>query len=149
MKKFYLIIIVFIVFILESRMSVFGVQPNFSAALAYYFGLRYGANKGLFWGAAIGIIGDSLAKNMIGPNLLGKAAVGFSAAFTSGTVFRWTPFTGMIYMFLLSALDGIITSSSLAIFSNMPVSVSNAVLTILVSSVLNSFLGIFMKPKDE
>ncbi len=149
MKKLYLIIIVFIAFILESRISVFGVQPNFSAALAYYFGLRYGANRGLFWGAAIGIIGDSLAGNMIGPNMLGKATAGFLAAFASGTVFRWTPFSGMIYIFLLSTLDGIIVASSLSIFSNMTISVSSAVLKILVSSVLNSFLGIFMKPKDE
>lgn len=149
MRKIYLIVIILVVFVLESRISVFGVQPNFSAALAYYFGLRYGENKGLFWGAFIGIIGDSLAENMIGPNLLGKATVGFLAAFISGSVFRWTPLSGMIYIFLLSILDGIIVFSSLAIFSNTPTSVSNAAFTILISSVLNSFLGIFLRPKDE
>lgn len=149
MKKVFFIFIIFIAFVLESRISVFGAQPNFSAAIAYYIGLRYGGNRGLLWGAGIGITGDILAENLIGPNLLGKAAIGFLAAFISGTVLRWTPLLGMIYIFLLSILDGIIVFSSLAIFSDAPTSFSNAAFITLISSVLNSFLGIFLKPKNE
>ncbi len=149
MRKVIFLGIIFLAFLLESRISVFGAPPNLTAALTYYFGLKNGEIKGMLFGSFIGLIGDSLSGSILGPNLLGKGLVGFFSAFMSGSFFRWTPLLGMIGIFSLTALDGIIVFLSKTIFENMPTSVPNAIFIVLMSAIMNSFLGIFMRPKNE
>ncbi|MEK7683758.1 MAG: hypothetical protein AAB379_02985, partial [Nitrospirota bacterium] len=83
MKKIILLLIIFSAFLLESRISIFGAQPDLAAAIAYYFGLKNGETKGLLFGSFIGLIGDSLSGGILGPNILGKGMVGFLSAFMS------------------------------------------------------------------
>ena len=83
MKKIILLLIIFSAFLLESRISIFGAQPDLAAAIAYYFGLKNGETKGLLFGSFIGLIGDSLSGGILGPNILGKGMVGFFSAFMS------------------------------------------------------------------
>lgn len=149
MKKLLFIFIILLAFLFESRVSVLGVSPNLTAAIVYYFGLKNGETKGILFGSLIGIIGDSLSGGILGPNLLGKGLVGFFASFMSGSFFRWTPLFGMIGMSVLTAFDGIIVFMSRAVFERMPTSISNAITIVLISSLLNSLLGIFLRPRNE
>lgn len=149
MKRIIFLGVIFLAFLLESRISVFGISPNLMAAIAYYFGLKNGEVKGMLFGSAIGLIGDSLSGNIIGPNLLGKGLVGFLSSFISGNFFRWTPFLGVIGIFSLTAIDGGTVFLSRTIFEQMPAPLSNAISTIFISAFLNSFLGMFIRPKND
>lgn len=150
MIKVLFILVIFLSFLLESRISIFGAQPNLTAAVVYYFGLKNGATKGLLFGAMIGIIGDGISGGILGPGMLGKGFVGFFSSFMSGgSFFRWTPLLGMIGIFFLTAFDGIIVFFSRAIFEHMPTSITSAISIALISAELNSFFGVFLKPKNE
>jgi rod shape-determining protein MreD len=149
MKKIILLLIIFSAFLLESRISIFGAQPDLAAAIAYYFGLRNGETKGLLFGSFIGLIGDSLSGGILGPNILGKGMVGFLSAFMSGSFFRWTPVLGVIGISLLTAINGIIVFLSKTLFEHMPTSIPSAMSIIFTAALINSLLGIFMRPQNE
>ena len=149
MKKIILLLIIFSAFLLESRISIFGAQPDLAAAIAYYFGLKNGETKGLLFGSFIGLIGDSLSGGILGPNILGKGMVGFLSAFMSGSFFRWTPVLGVIGISLLTAVNGIIVFLSKTLFEHMPTSIPSAMSIIFTAALINSLLGIFMRPQNE
>ena len=149
MKKIILLLIIFSAFLLESRISIFGAQPDLAAAIAYYFGLKNGETKGMLFGSFIGLIGDSLSGGILGPNILGKGMVGFLSAFMSGSFFRWTPVLGVIGISLLTAINGIIVFLSKTLFEHMPTSIPSAMSIIFTSALINSLLGIFMRPQNE
>lgn len=149
MKKIILLLIIFSAFLLESRISIFGAQPDLAAAIAYYFGLKNGETKGMLFGSFVGLIGDSLSGGILGPNILGKGMVGFFPAFMSGSFFRWTPVLGVIGISLLTALNGIIVFLSKTLFEHMPTSIPSAISIIFTAALINSLFGIFMRPQNE
>jgi rod shape-determining protein MreD len=149
MKKIILLLIIFSAFLLESRISIFGARPDLATAIAYYFGLKNGETKGLLFGSFIGLIGDSLSGGILGPNILGKGMVGFFSAFMSGSFFRWTPVLGVIGISLLTAVNGIIVFLSKTLFEHMPTSIPSAMSIIFTAALINSLLGVFMRPQNE
>ena len=149
MRKIILLLIIFLAFLLESRISIFGAQPDLAAAIAYYFGLKNGETKGMLFGSFIGLIGDSLSGGILGPNILGKGMVGFFSAFMSGSFFRWTPVLGVIGISLLTAVNGIIVFLSKILFEHMPTSIPSAMSIIFTAALINSLFGIFMRPQNE
>lgn len=149
MKKIILLLIILSAFLLESRISIFGTQPDLAAAIAYYFGLKNGETKGMLFGSFIGLIGDSLSGGILGPNILGKGMVGFFSAFMSGSFFRWTPVLGVIGISLLTVINGIIVFLSKTLFEHMPTSIPSAMSIIFTAALINSLLGIFMRPQNE
>ena len=149
MRKIILLLIIFSAFLLESRISIFGAQPDLAAAIAYYFGLKNGETKGMLFGSFIGLIGDSLSGGILGPNILGKGMVGFFSAFMSGSFFRWTPVLGVIGISLLTAVNGIIVFLSKTLFEHMPTSIPSAISIIFTAALINSLFGIFMRPQNE
>ncbi len=149
MRKVICICAIFLTFLLESRITVFGVAPDLAAALAYYFGLKNNEAKGMMFGSFIGLIGDTISGGIIGPNILGKGLVGFFSAFISGGFFKWTPLLGIIGLFFLTFLDGIIVFSTRTAFEYMPASITSGISIIFISSVVNSLFGAFMRPQNE
>ena len=149
MRKIILLLIIFSAFLLESRISIFGAQPDLAAAITYYFGLKNGETKGIVFGSFVGLIGDSLCVGILGPNILGKGMVGFFSAFMSGSFFRWTPVLGVIGISLLTALNGIIVFLSKTLFEHMPTSIPSAISIIFTASLINSLFGIFIRPQNE
>lgn len=149
MRKAVFLCIIFFAFLLQSHVSVFGAPPNLTAAIAYYFGLKNGETKGMLFGSFIGLVEDCLSGGIIGPNLLGKGLVGFFSSFMSGGFFRWTPLSGMIGIALLTSFDGIIVFISRTAFEHMPTSITKAIFIILISAIMNSLLGIFLRPKND
>ncbi len=149
MRKIILLLIIFSAFLLESRISIFGAQPDLAAAIAYYFGLKNGETKGMLFGSFVGLIGDSLSGGILGPNILGKGMVGFFSAFMSGSFFRWTPVLGVIGISLLTALNGIIVFLSKTLFEHMPTSIPSAISIIFTAALINSLFGIFIRPQNE
>lgn len=131
----------------QAKVNIFSVSPNITVIVAYYLGIRRGTTEGILFGSLIGIIEDSVGGTMLGPNLLAKGAVGFLSAFVSGTLFRWTPFLGVLSVFFLTAGDGIMRFLSRSVFDVMPGSLSLVVTTTVVQGLLNAGAGIFIKPK--
>jgi rod shape-determining protein MreD len=137
----------FIAFLLQAKISILSVAPNFTALLAYYGGIKYGQTKGVIIGLLIGAIEDSLSSPILGPNMLGKGLIGFSASFfISGGIFVWTPLLGMLGIALLTVIDNSAVFLSLSIFDRPPSNPSTALYMTVMQALLNSAAGMFIKP---
>jgi rod shape-determining protein MreD len=135
-------------FVIQAKVSLFGVSPDLTAVVAYYFGIRGGSTKGILGGSLVGIIEDSVEGIVLGPNLLGKGVVGFFSSFIAGSLFRWTPLLGMISLFVLTVIDGVLVVSSRSIFELAPSSMSRLALVLLGQGIINMFLGILIRPRN-
>ncbi|MGC2063880.1 MAG: rod shape-determining protein MreD [Thermodesulfovibrionales bacterium] len=148
MKYFAWLLIAFCAFLLQGRVSVLGVVPNLTVLLAFYAGIRYGANKGLLAGLLIGFVEDSLSNTLIGPNMLAKGLVGYVAAFfVTGGLFRWTPLLGIFSVSALTLAGNIVTVLSKTLFDKMPGSVASIVFISIMQALLNAPAGAFMRPE--
>ena len=148
MKSFFIFLGVMLAFLLQIKISILGVSPDLTAAVAYYFGITGGSTKGVLFGSLIGAIEDSVGGSILGPNLLGKGLVGFFSSFMSGSPLRWTPFLGIVSLAILTLMDGSIILLSRAIFDAMPTSLSSGILTLLGQGLFNGVIGIFIRPKN-
>lgn len=148
MKTVWLIAGVIAAFIIQSRVAVVGVAPALTAAAAYYFGITRGASKGILAGSFIGMIEDSIGGHILGPNLLGKGLVGFFSSLSSGSLFRWTPLLGMISIFVLTIVDGIIVLLARAIFETAPASFSHGAFALFLQALFNIVIGVLIRPKN-
>ncbi|MEW6001792.1 MAG: hypothetical protein AB1638_03975 [Nitrospirota bacterium] len=135
-------------FIVQGRLTFFDVSPNLTSVLAYYVGLRKGEVKSLFFGSFLGIVEDSLSAIVMGPNLLSKGLVGYSASFMSGSFFRWTPLLGIIGISVLTFMDSSVVLISRSIFDRMPISIGGAAFVTTIRCLVNAPFGIFLRPKD-
>lgn len=148
MKYLIASIVVFLAFLLQGKVSLLSVQPNLTAVLAYYAGITYGEHRGTAAGLLIGAIEDSLASPLLGPNMLSKGLVAFlSSFFISGGFFVWTPLLGILGICLLTLIDNSVVFFSLSIFDRLPASLSSAIFISVMQALLNSFAGIFIRPK--
>lgn len=140
--------IILLTLIIQGRLSLFDVTPNFTSVLAYYAGIREGGMRGLFLGSIIGTVEDSLSGTFLGPNLLSKGLVGYFSSFMSGSFFRWTPILGIIGISVLTVIDSTLVFMARSFFDRMPASVGAAILMIAIPPLINAPLGIFLRPKD-
>lgn len=148
MKAVWLTAAAALAFVMQTKISFFGVSPDLTAAVAYYIGIKGGAAKGIIFGSLIGLVEDSISGNLLGPNLLGKGIVGFSSSFNSGSLLRWTPLLGAISIFTLTVLDGFVILSSRGIFGSAPTSVSAGAFVLFIQGLINLPFGIFVKPEN-
>lgn len=142
-------VIIFLTFLIQGSVSIFGVTPNFAAVLACYVGIKKREVRGMFLGSLIGIIEDNLASPFLGPNLLSKGLIGYLSSFVYHRFFVWTPVLGMISISVLTVADGVVVLAARSIFDRMPVDLGAAAFVILIQSLLNAPFGIFLKPKNE
>jgi rod shape-determining protein MreD len=150
MRYVYWSLTLFLALIIQSRLSLLGVSPNLTVLLAYFAGIRYGKTKGLFIGALIGAIEDSVSSSLLGPHMLSKGIVGYAASFMiSGGFFRWTPVLGMILLSVLTLTDNAIGFISRTLFDKMPDALSTMFFISIMQSLLNAPAGIFLRPSDE
>lgn len=144
----YWLILIFLSFILQGRLSVIGVPLDLTTLLVYYAGTRYGQTKSLLLGGAIGALEDILSSTILGPNMLAKGIIGFSVPFfTSGGFFRWTPLLGIIAVSFFTLIDNTIVFLARSLFDTMPTAISNALFIAVMQSLLNAPAGIFIRPK--
>lgn len=148
MKLIYISSLILISLILQSKVAIFGVSPNLTALITYYYGISNGTTKGLLAGSFIGLLEDSAGGGIIGPNILGKGMVGFFSSFISIGLLRWTPYIGALAIFVLTAIDGLAVFISKTIFGTAPASLVRLAATILISGLLNSAAGAFARPKN-
>lgn len=148
MKLVGLLFGVALVFVIQMKVSFFGVSPDLTAVVAYYLGIKGGAVRGICLGSLIGTIEDSVGGIILGPNLLGKGLVGFCSSFMSGSLFRWTPLLGMFSLFVLTVSDGVVVALSRAIFESAPSSLTRWGLVVVAQGIFNLFIGIFIRPRN-
>ena len=135
--------------ILQGSISFFDISPNLTVILACYAGIRKREVKGMLIGSAIGIIEDSLSGAFLGPHLLSKGLIGYLSSLTYSRFFIWTPLLGIITMFVLTFIDGLIIFASRSVFDRMPASFLVALLMILIQSLVNAPFGLILRPKTE
>ncbi len=142
------IVIILFTFFIEERISIFHVAPNFTVLLVYYVGIRKGGTEGLFFGSIIGAIQDSISSAFLGPNLLSKGIVGYFSSFMSGSFFRWTPLLGAIGIGVLTIVDDTVVFATRSFFDRMPTGIKAAAFKIIIQSLINVPLGLFLRPKN-
>ncbi len=142
------IVIILFTFFIEERISIFHVAPNFTVLLVYYVGIRRGGTEGLFFGSIIGAIQDSISSAFLGPNLLSKGIVGYFSSFMSGSFFRWTPLLGAIGIGVLTIVDDTVVFATRSFFDRMPTGIKAAAFKIIIQSLINVPLGLFLRPKN-
>jgi rod shape-determining protein MreD len=140
--------IILLTFILQRRLSLFGVAPNLTFVLVYYAGIREGGFSGIILGSLVGSIEDSLSGAFFGPHFLSKGLVGYFSSFMSGSFFRWTPILGAIGIAALTIIDSAVVFASRSFFDSIPVSIGAAVLIIAIQTLFNAPLGILVRPKN-
>ena len=140
--------IILFTFFIEGRISILDVAPNFTALLVYYVGIRKGGTEGLFLGSIIGAIQDSISSAFLGTNLLSKGIVGYFSSFMSGSFFRWTPLLGAIGIGVLTIVDDTVVFATRSFFDRTPTSVKAAAFKIIIQSLINVPIGLFLRPKN-
>lgn len=113
-----------------------------------YVGITKGGTEGLFFGSIIGAIQDSISSAFLGPNLLSKGIVGYFSSFMSGSFFRWTPLLGAIGIGVLTIVDDTVVFATRSFFDRMPTGIKAAAFKIIIQSLINVPLGLFLRPKN-
>ena len=140
--------IIIFTFFIEERISIFHVVPNLTVALVYYAGIRKGEIEGLLLGSIVGIIEDSLSGEFLGPNLLSKGLVGYFSSFMFGSFFRWTPLLGAISIGIFTIAANTIVFATRSFFDHMPTSIKATTFIIVIQSLINFPIGLFLRPKS-
>lgn len=133
--------------IIDSRFTFAGARLNLPAIFVYMVGLRHGPLKGLAFGLGVGVLGDALADNMLGPNMLGSACVGYLASFLRLGFFTWTPTLGAVGLFALTILDSVLVSASTGAFSSFGLAAHLPLWMLIVQGLVNSPAGAFIRPQ--
>ncbi len=136
-------------FVLETRLEAFGIRPNLTVLPVYFMGLRYGPAKGVFFGALVGSIADSLSGHLLGPNLLSKGTAGLLASALTGGFLRWNPILGAIGLFVITWADGLISLGALSVFAKESAGMADAAQAMLAQATINAAFGALLKPVDE
>jgi rod shape-determining protein MreD len=110
--------------------------------------MKRGEIPGMFFGALIGLIEDTISGSLLGLNILSKGLIGYLSSSLYKRLFIWTPLIGAINIFSLTFLDCSIVFILRSIFDKVPVEIGTALFIIIVKSIVNAPLGIFIKPKD-
>lgn len=148
MRHICLTVLILFSFILQSKVAVLGVSLNLTALAAYYCGISSGTTRGLFLGSLIGLLEDGAGGGIIGPNMLGKGMVGFFSSFISAGLFRWTPYIGMLAVFVLTAMDVSVVFLSKSAFGTTPAPLQRMFLVVLIQGLVNSMAGLFLRTKN-
>ena len=143
------IAVIFLTIVIQASISLFDITLNLTVVLAFYAGIKYGDIKGMFIGAFIGIIEDSLSGTILGPNLLSKGLVGYTSSFLYRRFFMWTPLLGVISISLFTFADSFMVFILRSIFTRMPTGTGAAFTVILIQSLFNAPLGLLLKPRRE
>jgi rod shape-determining protein MreD len=140
--------IILLAVLVQGSVSFFHIKLNLTVILVCYIGMKRGEVPGMFFGALIGLIEDILSGALLGPNILSKGLIGYLSSSLYRKLFVWTPLLGAINIFSLTFLDRSIVFILRSIFDKIPVDIGTALFIIMVQSLVNAPLGIFIKPKD-
>lgn len=135
-------------FIIQTNTSFFGISLNLTAAAVYLIGINTGTTRGVVTGSIIGIIEDSIAGGLLGPHLLGKGIAGFLSSLLLGSFVRWTPLLGFLGLFFITVIDSLIGFLARSVYEPMPSSFLNIGLILLTQGLINSAMGLFLRPKN-
>ncbi len=88
-----------------SRLSIFGLVPDFVLLLVIYIGLSRGRFEGVFFGFVTGFVQDVYSPGALGIGMLSKTIIGFGVGYGQGKVpvesasVRWVAifFTALIH----------------------------------------------------
>jgi|GEM_PF-4670007 rod shape-determining protein MreD len=125
------------------------LRTDLLALLAYCYGLRRGPSGGIFFGAFLGFLEDGLSASILGPAVLAKGMVGYTASFLPRGFFRWSPVLGFLGAFSLTFLADALQYASLGVFWQAPTTLGQALAAAALAGLLNGVLGVFIRPRDE
>jgi rod shape-determining protein MreD len=140
--------IILLTVLVQGSVSLIHIKLNLTVILVCYIGMKRGEIPGMFFGALIGLIEDIISGSLLGPNILSKGLIGYLSSSLYRKLFIWTPLIGAINIFSLTFLDCSIVFILRSIFDKIPVDIGAALFIIMVQSLVNAPLGIFIKPKD-
>jgi rod shape-determining protein MreD len=141
-------IIILLTVLVQGSVSFIHIKLNLTVILVCYIGMKKGEIPGMFFGALIGLVEDITSGSLLGPNILSKGLIGYLSSSLYKRLFIWTPLIGAINIFSLTFLDCSIVFILRSVFDKVPVEIGAALFIIIIKSIVNAPLGIFIKPKD-
>jgi rod shape-determining protein MreD len=141
-------VIIILTVLVQGSVSLIHIKLNLTVILVCYMGMKRGEIPGMFFGALIGLIEDSISGVLFGPNILSKGLIGYLSSSLYRKLFIWTPLIGAINIFSLTFLDSALVFILRSIFDKIPIDIGSALLIMMVQSLVNAPVGIFIKPKD-
>ncbi|MEW6116342.1 MAG: hypothetical protein AB1553_05515 [Nitrospirota bacterium] len=161
MKMLKWMLLVALIFLIQTQFSSLKNFFNGAVILVYLFGLKSRQDislhgyfsskteiKSTLFGAFLGLAEDILSGSIIGPGLLSKGLLGLIApVIFTDMVFRWTPLWGGIVMALFTLIDGGIIIGSRVLFTGIEISGFTAFQVMVVQAVMSIPFGIIVKPQ--
>ncbi|MBF0517192.1 MAG: rod shape-determining protein MreD [Nitrospirae bacterium] len=139
-------LVILAVVIDESRV----LRVNIIVVLVYYMGIRWKTRRAVLWAFVIGVLLDSIALKILGPNILSKGTLMFMAYFFQTGIFNLTPLLNGILCFAFTVIDNFIVYYSLTLFDTKPAEILYVAHTTLYQSIVNAVVGfIFIRERDE
>ncbi|MEO5360485.1 MAG: rod shape-determining protein MreD [Nitrospirota bacterium] len=139
-------LVVLAVVIDESRVY----RVNVMVVLVYYIGIRWDTRKAVLWAFIIGLLLDSIALKILGPNILSKGTLIFMAYFFQTGIFNLTSLLNAILCFAFTVADNFIVYYSLILFDTKPAEIAYAVNITLYQAAINAVIGYFViRERDE
>ncbi|MBF0554893.1 MAG: rod shape-determining protein MreD [Nitrospirae bacterium] len=149
-KENLLWILIAIVAIVIDETNYTGYRVNIVVVLVYYIGIRWDTRKAILWAFLIGLLLDSIALKILGPNILSKGAIIFMAYFLQTGIFNLAPLLNAILCFSFTAIDNFIVYFSLTLFDTRPAEILHAANITLYQSIVNAVIGYFIiRERDE
>ncbi|KWT93242.1 rod shape-determining protein MreD [Candidatus Magnetominusculus xianensis] len=125
-------------------------RVNVMVVLVYYIGIRWDTRKAVLWAFIIGLLLDSIALKILGPNILSKGTLIFMAYFFQTGIFNLTSLLNAILCFAFTVADNFIVYYSLTLFDTKPAEIVYAVNITLYQAVINAVIGYFViRERDE
>ena len=154
------ILLVVLVFLLQTQISFIRDFSNLTVILVYYFGLKshqrnsdrdYSGSKSEFesvaFGVIIGLMEDVISGSIIGPGILSKGLLGLMTPIVfTDMIFKWTPLWGAIVVVIFTLFDGVVMACSRIIFTGIHVTGALLFQAMCVQSIMNMPFGILLRP---
>lgn len=119
MKTFVIyIVLAFLALVIQATLFT-GTKPDLVLILICFYSLKFGAIRGMTYGALTGLIIDTINGYILGPNILSKALGGFLATSIREKFFNWNLFLNTVLIIFLSILDSLVVYICLESFTAM------------------------------
>ncbi len=148
-------LLVALVFLLQTQFYFIKDFSNLTVVLVYYFGLKSHQRStgskaelgSVAFAVVVGLMEDVMSGAIIGPGVLSKGLLGLMTpvVFTD-MVFKWTPLWGAIIVVIFTLFDGMVLIGSRMVFTGIHVTAFTLLQVLCVQSLFNMPFGIMLRP---
>ncbi len=147
--------------LIQPKLALFDCPLNLTLVLVYAFGIRTAPHQpaasgsldmtpeiiSAAFGAAIGLVEDTMTGFIMGPNVLSKGLAGLTSSIVYREIFfQWESALGGVVLAVLTLLDGLVVIAARQLFSSAVIGVAAAANIVIIQSIMNIPFGLLIGP---